>query len=90
MKVSEQELCKYVLEILIENGNIKEGEKLPLIQLDTDLSSVGMDSILFIQLIVLLETSYSIEIDDEDLLIEHFSTINKIVHTLEKYEKETI
>lgn len=85
MKVSEQELCEYVLDILIENGDIKEREKLPLIQLDTDLYSVGMDSLLFIQLIVLLEAVYSIEIDDEDLLIERFSTINKIIHTLEKY-----
>lgn len=90
MKVSEQEVCEYVLDILIENGDIKEREKLPLIQLDTDLYSIGMDSLLFIQLIVLLETAYSIEIDDEDLLIERFSTINQIIHTLEKYEKETV
>lgn len=87
MKVSEQDLCEHILNILIKNEMIKEKQNLPIIQADTDLSSVGMDSFLFIQLIVQLETIYSIEIADEDLLIEHFSSINKILHTLEKYSK---
>lgn len=45
---------------------------------DTDLSSLGMDSIKFIKLIVLLENEYDIEFPDDALLFSEMNTINKI------------
>lgn len=53
---------------------------------DTDLTNEGMDSIVTIKLIVNLEVEFDIQIDDQDLLVENFSTINKISGLLsEKY-----
>ena len=49
------------------------------------LSEHGMDSIAFIQMIVLLEEALEIEILDSDLLIENFSSKKKIFETLQKY-----
>lgn len=49
------------------------------------LSEHGMDSIAFIQMIVLIEEALEIEILDSDLLIENFSSKKKISETLQKY-----
>ncbi|WP_164779491.1 acyl carrier protein [Paenibacillus kobensis] len=45
---------------------------------DTDLRSEGLDSIVTIKLIVNLEVNFDIQIDDQDLLVDTFSTIRKI------------
>ena len=51
-----------------------------------DLRSEGLDSLKTIELIVCLEGEFGIEIDDEDLLVENFSSITNIVKVLsEKY-----
>lgn len=48
------------------------------ISYDTDLRNEGLDSVKTIELIVNLEIEFDIEIDDQDLLVENFSTIHKI------------
>lgn len=54
---------------------------------DADLRNEGLDSLRTIQLIVSLEAEFGIEIDDGDLLVENFSTINKIITCMtEKYD----
>lgn len=65
-----------VLEIL--NANIEKAKIKPE-QFDEDLSQLGMDSIIFIKIIVALEETYDIEIPDEKLLMEEMNTLNKIV-----------
>lgn len=53
---------------------------------ETDLRTEGLDSLNTIKLIVNLEVEFEIQIDDQDLLVENFSTINKIFILLsEKY-----
>lgn len=42
----------------------------------------GLDSFSFLQLIVALEESFSISIDDELLLYDNFNSIEKIVQTM--------
>ena len=54
---------------------------------DEPLSDHGMDSLHFIQMIVLIEEALGIEILDSDLLIENFSCKKRIYATLEKYLK---
>lgn len=54
---------------------------------DTGLEEMGMDSIRFIQFIVRLEEEEDIEVLDSDLLLSNFSTIDTILHTMQKYEK---
>jgi len=43
-----------------------------------DLFNVGLDSIKTIRLVVELETVFDITIEDDDLVIENFSTLSKI------------
>lgn len=52
---------------------------------ETLLAEQGMDSIRFIQMIVLLEETLEIEILDSDLLLENFKSKKAIFETLEKY-----
>lgn len=51
-----------------------------------DLREIGMDSILFIQLVIEIENKLNIELDDEDLLIDNFLTIDSIMNMVDKYE----
>lgn len=48
------------------------------IGLDQDLTQIGLDSMKAIVLIVRLEETFNIEFDDEELLMEYYSSINKI------------
>lgn len=53
---------------------------------EADLREEGLDSIKTIALIVNLEVAFNVQIDDEDLLVENFSSIRKIASLLsEKY-----
>ncbi len=52
---------------------------------NTDLREHGLDSISSIELIVMLEGEYDICVEDEDLLIENFNTVEKLMLLLEKY-----
>lgn len=70
------------IESLYKNINMKD------INIFDDL---GYDSIKFIQLIVRLEEYFKVEIDDDMLLIENFSTINQIKNSMEKLiERELV
>lgn len=50
--------------------------------IDDKLTDLGMDSILFIQIVVALEEAFEIEIPDEKLLIPEMDTINKILDVI--------
>lgn len=70
------------IEVVIEKVNfILQSDK--KIGLDDDLIFLGMNSISSIKLIVLLEETFNTTFDDEALLFENFSTINKIIGILE-------
>lgn len=49
------------------------------ISLEEDLATLGLDSMGSVGLIVDLEELFDIVIDDEELMFENFSTIQKIV-----------
>ena len=49
---------------------------------DKDLLDFGIDSIIFIQIIVALEDDFSVQIPDEKLLLTEINTINKIYNTI--------
>lgn len=50
-----------------------------------DLREHGLDSISSIELIVMLENEFNISVDDDDLLIDNFNTIEKLMILLDKY-----
>ncbi|UFJ42465.1 phosphopantetheine-binding protein [Brevibacillus humidisoli] len=58
------------------------------LEVDTDLLDLGLDSINFVRLIVLLEERLSIRIADDDVLLAHFSTPARIDQLLNRYAKQ--
>lgn len=69
------ELCKKIIDIV--NANL-EGPGLTPESSEQDLTSFGLDSIIFINIIVALEEAFNIEIPDEKLLITEMNTISKM------------
>ena len=53
------------------------------IPVDEELNNWGLDSIRSVSLIVELEELYQIAFDDDELLYENFSTIEKIIARVE-------
>ena len=69
-----------VLEIL--NTSINKSSAITD-DFDTDLSEIGVDSLLFIRIIVAIEEEFECEIPDEKLLISEMNTVNKIIGILQ-------
>ena len=77
---------KKVIEILntsIENAEITSDK------LDVNLSTLGMESIAFIQIIVALEEAFECEIPDSKLLITEMDTGEKIIAVLQELYEES-
>lgn len=74
-------------KILLLLGNIVEKDINEINNLpdNTNLSDIGLNSIRFIQLIVAIEEEFDIEINDSDLLLSNFETLELLYHTLQKY-----
>lgn len=51
--------------------------------LDEDLSALGLNSIMFIQLVVAVEEHFGISFEDENLLIDNFNTCLDIIQYTE-------
>lgn len=51
-------------------------------QMNEDLSTLGMDSMTFIKIVVLLEEKFECEIPDSKLMITEMNTAQKIFDTL--------
>ena len=80
MNMKEIEISK-IVEIIqsnLENMTISPN------QYDDDLTTLSMDSITFIHIIVELEETFNCEIPDSKLLISEMNTINKIAVVLEE------
>ncbi|UNL87593.1 phosphopantetheine-binding protein [Priestia koreensis] len=68
-----------IIEVLDRELNIDD---------DTDLADEGLDSISTVELILLLEEELKLEVDDSDLIIENFITVNHIVKLLQHYNEK--
>lgn len=76
-----------ILEIINEN---MEESVIASNQLNDDLYELGMDSIVFIQIIVKIEEIFECEIPDSKLLISELNTVQKIYDVLQElYESQT-
>lgn len=53
--------------------------------ISSDLLILGIDSIVAIQLIIMLESEFDIEFADEDLMLQSVQSIDSIMNTLQKY-----
>ncbi len=75
----EEKIKEIVIEMLELSSD--DSEK---ISEDTELLDFGMDSMTCVTIVVNLEEEFGITIDEEDLLVENMSTINKIKNLVEK------
>lgn len=66
-------VTKKVKEILDLNSEIN---------IDTDLIGYGLDSLASVNLIVGLEEMFNIVIDEEEMLIENFTSVSKITNLI--------
>jgi len=80
MTVDKQQVTK----ILSETINVDINE-LADIKMEDDLRDWGLDSLKSIDVIVALENEFDIAIEDEDLLVDNFNTIEKIINLVKKY-----
>jgi len=77
--IKMDELQLKILEIV--KSNI-EKEEIQTSEFDTDLSTVGMDSITFIRIVVALEEAFEIEVPDDYLLMTEMNTIEKMTNVV--------
>jgi len=73
-------LQKQVLGVIISNIDSKSPDN---INVNTDFTSIGFDSITFIKTIVALENEFDFEFDDEMILITKFPTVKSMVEYVE-------
>lgn len=48
------------------------------------IDDIGMDSILIMQLVVEIEITFDIELNDDDLLIDNLSNMNQLIQLIVK------
>lgn len=75
MSGSLEEQVVHILNTTINNVNFTEST-------DIDLLELGVDSIMFIRIIIGLEDHFNIEIPDEYLLLTELNTVSKIVNLI--------
>ena len=76
-----EKLKKIIVEQLDVNLSYQEFDQTtPLFE-----GGLAMDSIVFTEFIVLLEQSFSIEFDDEQLAVENFFNLEKIAETIDAH-----
>lgn len=78
------DIQKRAFDVIVENLNEMSLDNLSI---DTDFSSIGLDSITFIKTIVGLECEFDFEFDDEMLLITKFPTIRTMIEYVESKVK---
>jgi acyl carrier protein len=64
-------------------ANVKFEKSIDQIGLEDDLVAIGLNSIKFLKVIVALEETFDIEMDEEQLNIENFRTLNRLLATIE-------
>lgn len=82
MKEKVIELVKNAL-LLDSNFDNEELEK-------SDLLAWGMDSVTAIQLIIMLESEFDIQFNDEDLMLTTVQSVDSIVSTVRKYVQNEV
>ena len=55
---------------------------------DDDLTDIGLNSISYIKLVVLLEKEFDFEFNDNELNVEKYKTISSVVNAIESHLKK--
>lgn len=75
-----------VKEIIV--SRMKDKARVDGLQYDTPLLSLGIDSILALSILVEIEETYDIEIDDGDLNMDRVKDIASFAELVRSYKKE--
>ena len=78
-------MLEKIKKILHENTFV-DMEILNELDNDTDLTTLGLDSINVVYVIGDLEETFGIIFAPEDLLLDNLSTYNKIISLIQRYE----
>ncbi len=73
---------KIIIELISEL--MEEYTEVTEILMDDDLTTKGMDSMMFVELITLIEEKLEIELSDESLYMEKMNTPKKIIEVVGK------
>ena len=82
----QQVTIENVLSIVNENI---EGVSFSVENLYDNLADLGMDSIMFIQMVVALEENLECEIPDSKLIFSEMNTISKLMDVLQNLYEES-
>lgn len=82
----KDELRDRVMDLLREN--VDDPSMLEQCGPDDDLSSLGINSLTFIKLVIATEMEFGVSWDDEDLDFRNFSTINQIMNYISLNQNE--
>lgn len=77
---------KKIIKILNETLKVEEGI-LEQFDENAELIDLGLDSLNAIEIIVILENTFNISVEDEDLLIDNINTISKLITLVTKYQE---
>ena len=82
-----EEIIATIKKMLVEDLYVEVPEE--EIGLDDGLQSVvGLDSVGFVELRVLCERKFDVQIDDEDYVPENFSSVNLVANLVERLQKK--
>lgn len=74
-----------VLEVI---NQLMEGNKINESNMNESLPAYNIDSLKFIQIIVLLEETFNIEFPDDSLIMDQYETFGSIVDMVKKIVKK--
>jgi len=66
-------------------SKLKDEEKIRILEYDTPLLSLGIDSILALSILVEIEEEFNIEIDDSDLNMDKIRNISSFAELIDNY-----
>ncbi|WP_195576567.1 acyl carrier protein [Paenibacillus sp. 1001270B_150601_E10] len=83
---TKDELRQRVIDLL--KDNVDDPSLLDQCDPDEDLSSLGINSLTFIKLVIATEMEFGVSWSDEDLDFRNFSTINQIMNYISLNQNE--
>lgn len=83
----EEKMREKIIEIIVEVLKLSE-ENQKRISGDCDLTTIGLDSLNAIEVVVNLEAEFDIMVDDDDLSLDNLATIELLEQIVEKYTEE--
>ena len=75
---------RIILELLTEATELSLAKVL-VVDNDTPVKELGLDSLKLIQMIIRFEEKFGIEVYDSDLVMSNFETVGALILTFQKY-----